>query len=145
MLHNVSNWYLPLNLRTETLEFNSCVIFGQFAKVNRTYQLDDGPLVTILCILCRFIAFFLSLPRFPSPHQTLVSPSPLLPGRMNRRTRPTWVPWRPPPSTPPPPSPPAEARACLPSVTCLDDCQVDPLLYLLKSPQMIQIIHVLKR
>jgi len=81
--------------------------------------------------LFSFPVLFSLLPSFTrsiSPHQTLVSPSPLLPGHTNRRIRPTWVPWRPPQSTPPPPSPPAEARACLPSVTCLDDCQVEPLL-----------------
>lgn len=87
-----------------------------------------GPLITFLSFFSCLFLLLLSFPRSVSPHQTLVSPSPLLPGRTNRRTRPTWVPWRPPQSTPPPPSLPAEARACLPSVTCLDDCQVEPRL-----------------
>lgn len=42
-----------------------------------------------VCLSWLFLFFLISFPCFPSPHQTLVSPSPLLPGRMNRRTRPT--------------------------------------------------------
>lgn len=142
-------WYLTLNTGAEKHSDGSSpqlvvlllpTFLPPLPKEIWIFEQACGPVVILsfflsFPVLCFLYTSFCNLPPlFPtsisvlspsvSPLQTLVSPSPLLPGRTNRRIRPTWVPWRPPRSTPPPPSPPAEPQVCLPSVTCLDDCQV---------------------
>lgn len=69
---------------------NLLLMLAEKIKIkNRTFEPLAGPLVTILSFFSCLFLLLLSFPRSVSPHQTLVSPSPLLPGRMNRRTRPT--------------------------------------------------------